>query len=125
MVGVGLVGVVLGSFRTHFSLDSFASGVLAIAAVRASRKLEAAAGAGQPAEAGEPVALFVRSVGVAFLILGGALIPLLAFIAWCWVGGRYFGRTLRTPSGDPVLVLFLIFIPTGWPISNWLRRRIW
>src|SRR4051812_26435627 len=75
MIVVGLIGVLLGSFRFHFSVGSFVSGVVAIAAIRTSGKIAKLHSTGRPIRDVDRVMTFGKSFVTASVLLSASSMP--------------------------------------------------
>ena len=80
MAIVAVLGVVLAAFRAHFSLGSFAFGVLSIAWIKATRRIEQRRAAGLVTRTGRLIATGLTSVLDALLLMIVCqIVPVLLF----------------------------------------------
>jgi len=118
MILVGLICIILGAFRAHFSLGCFVTGAMAIAALRTTGKLEQLRLTGHPIRNRDRL----RIIGAAFMaasaLLTASLLPGLCLLPYLvWQGRR----------GASVGAVFAILLISGlsWPISVAMRRLMW
>lgn len=109
MVAVALVGVCLALGRVHISLGSFAFGALGIAWIRTAESIRSREAAGRSTTPARRLALFVRAMAGAVLILIACLIPAALFAPALFMPRWSHQRPFNTSAANWYLIICGMF----------------